>query len=109
MDVLTKLMDLQERGNAPKRKAFDEPSRLRKLNCRLKNRVGTVIANMPIGRDCGSGRPDHHKPRSFVSLSHGTNRPDYGDSACLHHRAGHYEETTLSGPADQSGAKNAIR
>jgi hypothetical protein len=27
----------------------------------------------------------------------------------LSHRAGHYEETTLSGPADASGSKNAIQ
>jgi hypothetical protein len=112
IDMLEKLMGLQERweaGNA--RKAFDEAISAAKLEI------------PPITRNAKG----HNEKRyaDFAAIAsvvdpilgkHGlsyrfrTSQTDRISVTCiLSHKAGHSEETTLVGPADTSGNKNAIQ
>lgn len=112
VEVMTKLMDLRERWEAGQsRKAFDEAIADAKAGIQpvLKNRSGhngkryadfAAIASTvdPIISQFG------------LSYRFRTTQTDRINVTCiLSHKDGHSEETTLSGPADTSGSKNAIQ
>lgn len=112
IEVMTKLMDLRDRWEAGQaRKAFDEAvaSAKAQIPTIAKNREGhnnkryadfAAIASVvdPIIGQYG------------LSYRFRTTQTDRINVTCiLSHKAGHAEETTLSGPADTSGSKNAIQ
>jgi hypothetical protein len=111
LEMVEKLMALQERWEANQaRKAFDEAIAAAKAEIKpvVRNATGhnskkyadfSAIANAvdPIISKHG------------LSYRFRTNQTDRIAVTCvLSHKAGHYEETTLAGPADASGSKNAI-
>lgn len=113
MEVIEKMMHLQERWEASQaRKAFDSA-------------VAEAKANIPVITKNASG---HNKIRyaNFAAIASTVDpilgplglsyrfRTSQSDKAIsvtciLSHKAGHFEETTLSGPSDTSGNKNAIQ
>lgn len=112
ISVLEKLMGLQERWEAGlARKAFDEA-------------VSAAKAKIPPIQRNATG---HNSKRyaDFAAIAkvvdpilstHGLSyrfRTTQGErisvTCILSHKSGHSEETTLSGPADASGSKNAIQ
>lgn len=112
IETLEKLMGLRERYEASQaRKAFDEAVAEAKAGIQpvLKNREGhngkryadfAAIAKAidPIISQFG------------LSYRFRTTQTDRISVTCvLSHKDGHSEETTLSGPADTSGSKNAIQ
>jgi hypothetical protein len=111
-EVLEKLLALQERWEASQaRKAFDAA-------------IAAAKAEIPV---ITKNRQGHNNKRyaDFAALAsvvdpiigqHGlsyrfrTVQNDKINVTCiLSHAAGHYEETTLCGPADATGSKNAIQ
>lgn len=112
IDVLEKLMSLQERWEASQaRKAFDEA-------------VAAAKAEIPpIERNAKGHNSKRYADFSAIAKvvdpilgKHGlsyryrTTQTDKISVTCiLSHKAGHSEETTLTGPADGSGNKNAIQ
>ncbi len=111
-ETLEKLLALQERWEASQaRKAFDEAIAQAKAQIApvVKNKAGhndkryadfAAIARMvdPVISEHG------------LSYRFRTKQDDRIHVTCiLSHRAGHSEETTLAGPADSSGSKNAIQ
>lgn len=112
LEMVEKLMALQERWEANQaRKAFDEAIAAAKAEIKpvVRNATGhnakryadfAAIANAidPVISKHG------------LSYRFRTNQTDKIAVTCiLSHKAGHYEETTLAGPADASGSKNAIQ
>lgn len=112
IESMTKLMDLRERWEAGQaRKAFDEAVAEAKAGITpvVKNRSGhngkryadfAAIATAidPIISQFG------------LSYRFRTTQTDRISVTCiLSHKDGHSEETTLSGPADTTGSKNAIQ
>ena len=112
IESMTKLMDLRERWEAGQaRKAFDEAVAEAKAGITpvTKNRAGhngkryadfAAIATAidPIISQFG------------LSYRFRTTQTDRISVTCiLSHKGGHSEETTLSGPPDASGSKNAIQ
>jgi hypothetical protein len=112
LDMVEKLMGLQERWEANQaRKAFDEA-------------ISAAKAKIPPIERNAKG---HNEKRyaNFAAIAkvvdpilseHGLSyrfRTTQGErisvTCVLSHKSGHSEETTLSGPADTSGAKNAIQ
>jgi len=113
IEVLEKLMALEERWSANKaRRAFDEA-------------IAAAKAEMPM---IVKNREGHNKARyaDFAALAkaadpvlskHGLSyrfRTQQDDktirvTCVISHREGHSEENSLAGPADTSGAKNAIQ
>jgi hypothetical protein len=112
IEVLEKLMSLQERYEANQaRKAFDEAVSAAKAE------IGPVVRN----------KAGHNSKRyaDFAAIAKAvdpiisqfglsyrfrTTQTDRISVTCvLSHKSGHSEETTLSGPADTSGNKNAIQ
>jgi len=112
LDMIEKLMNLQERweaGNA--RKAFD------KAVSEAKKEIPPIARN-------ATGH-NNKKYADFAAIArvvdpiigkHGlsyrfrtTQNGSIAVTCVLSHEAGHSEETTLSGPADSSGSKNAIQ
>lgn len=113
VDMIEKLMGLQERWEkSQSRKAFNEAITAAKAD------IPVIIAN----------REGHNKKRyaDFAAFAkvvdpiisqHGlgyrfrTKQDDKSITVTcvLFHRQGHEEETTLSGPADATGSKNAIQ
>lgn len=111
-ETLGKLMDLQERWEKNQaRKEFDAAI------AAAKAEIKPVVRNK-----------EGHNSKRYVDFAaiaravdpiitrHGLSyrfRSDQGDrisvTCILSHSAGHYEETTLTGPADTSGSKNAIQ
>lgn len=112
LDMVEKLMTLQERweGNQA-RKSFDEA-------------IAAAKAQIPPIQRNATGHNDK-RYANFAAIAtivdpilsqHGlsyrfrTTQTDKISVTCiLSHKAGHSEETTLSGPADGSGSKNAIQ
>ncbi len=112
LDMIEKLMNLQERWETSNaRKAFDEA-------------VAAAKAEIPPITRNATG----HNSKKYADFSaiasvvdpilgrHGLSyrfRTTQGDrisvTCVLSHKAGHHEETTLAGPADTSGNKNAIQ
>lgn len=112
IEVISKLMDLQDRWSASQaRKEFDEAIAAAKAEIPpiVKNAKGhndkryadfAAIATVvdPIISKFG------------LSYRFRTTQTDRIAVTCvLSHKAGHSEETTLAGPADTSGNKNAIQ
>lgn len=112
IDVLEKLMNLQERWEASQaRKAFDEAV------------AGAKAEIPPIARNATGHNSKRYADFSAIAKvvdpilgKHGlsyryrTTQADKISVTCvLSHKAGHSEETTLTGPADGSGNKNAIQ
>lgn len=112
MEMIEKLMALQERWDANQaRKAFDEAvaNAKAKIPPIARNREGhnskryadfSAIAKVvdPVLSDFG------------LSYRFRTQQDDKIKVTCvLSHKAGHSEETTLAGPADLTGNKNAIQ
>lgn len=112
IDVLEKLMGLSERWEANQaRKAFDEAVSAAKA------------AIPPIVRNATGHNAKKYADFAAIARSvdpvlgkHGlsyrfrTTQTDRINVTCvLSHKAGHSEETTLSGPPDATGSKNAIQ
>ena len=112
MDVIEKFMDMQERWEKNQaRKAFDEA-------------IAAAKAKIPPITRNATGHNDK-RYADFAAIAkvvdpilseHGLSyrfRTNQGDkiavTCILSHKAGHFEETTLAGPADASGSKNAIQ
>lgn len=112
IEVLEKLMALQERFEANQaRKAFDEA-------------VSAAKKEIPPIQRNATGHNDK-KYANFAAIAavvdpvlgtHGlsyrfrTSQAERISVTCiLSHKAGHSEETTLAGPADATGSKNAIQ
>lgn len=113
IDVLEKLMGLQERWQSQQaRMAFDDAV------AQAKKEIPVIIKN-------ATGH-NSKKYANFAAIakvvdpvlgSHGlsyrfkTAQSEKGIAVTciLAHKAGHFEETTLAGPADASGSKNAIQ
>ncbi|WP_398473181.1 ERF family protein [Tardiphaga sp.] len=112
MEVLEKLMSLQERYEANQaHKAFDEAV------SNAKAEIGPVVRN----------KAGHNNKRyaDFAAIARSVDpiiskfglsyrfKTDQSDkiavTCILSHRMGHSEQTTLTGPADTSGNKNAIQ
>lgn len=112
LDMVEKLMGLQERWEANQaRKAFDEAisaakAKIPPIERNAKGHNEKRYANFaaiakvvdPILSEYG------------LSYRFRTTQGERINVTCiLSHKAGHSEETTLSGPADSSGSKNAIQ
>jgi hypothetical protein len=112
LDMVEKLMGLQERWEKNQaRKAFDEA-------------ISAAKADIPPIERTGKGHNDK-RYATFAAIAtvvdpilsqHGlsyrfrTAQSERISVTCiLSHKAGHYEETTLAGPPDASGSKNAIQ
>lgn len=111
-DTLTKLMALQERWEAGQaRKAFDEAI------ASAKAEISPIVRNAKGHNDkryadfaAIARAVDPIISQHGLSYRFRTNQTDRISVTCvLSHKAGHSEETTLSGPADTSGNKNAIQ
>jgi hypothetical protein len=112
LDMVEKLMGLQERWEKNQaRKAFDEAIAAAKLEIppierNAKGHNEKTYANFAaIAKTV-----DPILGKHGLSYRFRTNQGERISVTCiLSHKAGHYEETTLSGPADTSGNKNAIQ
>lgn len=111
IDVLEKLMALQERWESNQaRKAFDEAVADAKAEIPpiIKNRDGHNTRYADFAAIARTVDPIISK--HGLSYRFRTSQDDRIHVTCvLSHRAGHSEETTLGGPADTSGNKNAIQ
>ena len=121
IEVLTKLMDLQERFEANQaRKAFDEAM------AAAKAEIPTIRKNRTVDFTSAKGRTHYrHEDLAEVAATVNPVLSRYGLSyrfrtsaqpnepitvTCIvTHRLGYFEETTLCGPRDDSGNKNAIQ
>ena len=112
MEVLEKFMSLHERweaGNA--RKAFDTAI------SEAKAEIPPIVKNAKGHNDkryanfaAIAGVVDPILSKHGLSYRFRTAQTDKISVTCvLSHRDGHNEETTLAGPADNSGSKNAIQ
>ncbi|MBN9601838.1 MAG: ERF family protein [Afipia felis] len=121
IDVLEKLMGLQERWEANQaRKAFDEAM------AAAKAEIPTIAKNREVDFTSSKGRTNYrHEDLAEIARTvdpilsrHGlsyrfrvtsnVNEP-VSVTCILSHRAGHSEETTLSAGRDDSGNKNSIQ
>lgn len=112
LEVIEKMMGLQERWEKNQaRKAFDEAVASAKAEIKPveRNREGH---NRKMYADFSAIA----KAVDPIITKHGLSyrfRTEQGDrinvTCVLSHRLGHSEETTLSGPPDASGSKNAIQ
>ncbi len=112
IDMIEKLMTLQERWEANQaRKAFDEavaeakkeiPAITRNATGHNSKRYADFAA---IARVVDPIIGRHGLSYRFRTTQNGT----ISVTCILSHKAGHSEETTLCGPADGSGNKNAIQ
>jgi hypothetical protein len=112
LEMVEKLMTLQERWEAGQaRKAFDEAI------------AGAKAEIPPIQRNAKGHNDKRYADFAAIAKvvdpilsKHGLSyrfRTSQGErisvTCVLSHKSGHSEETTLSGPADASGSKNAIQ
>lgn len=112
VEVLEKLMALQERWDANQaRKSFDEAIASAKAEIKpvARNRTGhnekRYADFAAIAREV-----DPIISKHGLSYRFRTTQSDRISVTCvLSHRGGHFEETTLTGPSDTSGNKNAIQ
>lgn len=121
IDVLEKLMGLQERWEANQaRKSFDEAM------AAAKAEIPTIVKNREVDFTSSKGRTNYrHEDLAEIARTvdpilsrHGlsyrfrvtsnVNEP-VSVTCILSHRAGHSEETTLSAGRDDSGNKNSIQ
>jgi hypothetical protein len=112
MEVLEKLMGLQERWEANQaRKAFDAAIAEAKANIDpvIKNRQGHNAKKYADFAAIAKA-VDPVLSKHGLSYRFRTKQDDLIRVTCvLSHKAGHSEETTLAGPADATGSKNAIQ
>jgi hypothetical protein len=112
MEVLERLMALQERWDARQaRKDFDEAIANAKAQIEpvVKNATGHN-AKKYADFAAIARAVDPVISRFGLSYRFRTTQTDRISVTCvLSHKAGHSEETTLSGPPDASGSKNAIQ
>ncbi len=120
-ETLEKLLALQERWEANQgRKAFDEAM------AAAKAEIPTIRKNRTVDFTSSKGRT-HYKHEDLAEIAATVNPilGKYGLSyrfkttnapnepitvtCIITHRMGYFEETTLSGPRDDSGNKNAIQ
>lgn len=112
IDVITKLMDLQERWQATQaRREFDEAIAAAKAEIPpiVRNATGH---NSKMYADFAAIAKvvDPIISKHGLSYRFRTVQTDKIAVTCvLSHKAGHSEETTLAGPADTTGSKNAIQ
>jgi len=112
IDMLEKLMALQERWEASQaRKAFDEAVAASKAEIPPIERNATGHNSKRYADFSAIARVvDPILGRHGLSYRFRTSQTDRISVTCvLSHKAGHSEETTLTGPADSSGSKNAIQ
>ena len=112
MAVLEKLMGLQERWEANNaRKAFDAAIAQAKASISPIARNATGHNSKKYADFAAIAREvDPILAANGLSYRFKTRQDDRIHVTCvLAHRDGHSEETTLSGPADNSGNKNAIQ
>lgn len=112
IETLEKLITLQERWEANQaRRSFDEAVSAAKADIQpaIRNKVGhnsrkyADFASVAAAVDPVIGK--HGLSYRFRTKQEGS----IAVTCILSHRGGHSEENTLSGPADQSGNKNAIQ
>lgn len=112
IEVLTKLMDLSERWEANQaRKAFDEAI------AAAKSEIPPIVRSAKGHNDkkyadfaAIASVVDPIISRHGLSYRFRTMQDDKIRVTCvLSHKAGHSEETTLAGPSDTTGNKNAIQ
>ena len=120
-ETLERLLALQERWEASQaRKAFDEAMALAKADIPIINKNRTVDFTSSKGRT-------HYRHEDLAEIAATVNpilsknglsyrfrtmsapNEPVVVTCILTHRQGHYEETTLAGPRDDSGNKNAIQ
>lgn len=112
MDVIEKFMDMQERWEKNQaRKAFDEAIAAAKAEIPPITRNATGHNDKRYADFAAIAKVvDPILSKHGLSYRFRTNQGEKIAVTCiLSHKAGHYEETTLSGPADASGSKNAIQ
>lgn len=112
LDMVEKLMTLQERWEANQaRKAFDEAIAAAKANIPPIERNATGHNNKRYANFAAIAQVvDPILSAHGLSYRFRTTQTDKISVTCiLSHKAGHSEETTLAGPADSSGNKNAIQ
>lgn len=121
IDVLTRLMDLQERWEKNQaRKAFDEAM------ADAKSEIPLIRKNRQVDFTSAKGRTNYrHEDLAEIANTVSPILSKFGLSyrfrtsaqpnepivvTCIvTHKLGHAEETTLCGPRDESGNKNAIQ
>jgi len=113
MGLLEKLMDLQERWQANEaRKAFDEAIAQAKAEIKPVVRNATGHNNKKYADFAAIAREvDPVLGKYSLTYRFRSSQVDGKISVTcrIAHKAGHAEETTLFGPADTSGSKNAIQ
>lgn len=112
IEVLTKLMDLQERWDRNQaRRAFDEAVASAKAEIKPVTRNATGHNSKKYADFAAlASAVDPIISKFGLSYRFRTVQDDKIKVTCiLSHKAGHYEETTLAGPADSTGNKNAIQ
>lgn len=112
IDVLEKLMGLQERWEKNQaRKEFDEAVANAKAEIKPAARTAEGHNKKKYANFAAiASAVDPIIARHGLSYRFHTRQDERIHVTCvLSHRAGHSEETTLSGPADQTGNKNAIQ
>lgn len=112
VDVLEKLMGLQERWEKNQaRKLFDEAVAQAKAEIPpiVRNKTGHN-SKMYVDFSAIAKVVDPIITKHGLSYRFTAEQGDRINVTCvLSHRAGHFEKTTLSGPADTTGNKNAIQ
>lgn len=112
MEVLEKLLSLQERWESSQaRKAFDEAIAAAKAEIKpvVRNASGHNAKRYADFAAIAKA-VDPVITKFGLSYRFRTTQTDRISVTCvLSHKSGHSEETTLSGPADASGSKNAIQ
>jgi hypothetical protein len=112
LDMVEKLMGLQERWEANQaRKAFDEAISAAKAKIPPIERRATGHNSKRYANFAAIAKVVDPILSEFgLSYRFRTAQADRISVTCiLSHKAGHSEETTLSGPADKSGNKNDIQ
>ena len=112
IDMIEKLMNLQERWEASNaRKAFDEAVAAAKKEIPPITRNATGHNSKKYADFAAIAKVvDPIIGQHGLSYRFRTTQNDRISVTCiLSHKAGHSEETTLCGPADSSGNKNAIQ
>lgn len=112
IDVLEKLMGLSERWDKNEaRKAFDEAISAAKLEIPAIERNAKGHNNKTYADFSAIAKVvDPILGKHGLSYRFRTSQTERISVTCiLSHKAGHSEETTLSGPADTSGNKNPIQ
>jgi hypothetical protein len=112
IEVLTKLMDLQERWEANQaRKAFDEAISAAKAEIGPVTRNATGHNDKRYANFAAYARVVDPVISKFgLSYRFRTTQTDRINVTCiLSHKAGHSEENTLTGPPDKTGSKNDIQ